>query len=422
MLKREQRLKNRNSGRRRAMIALYSATLFTTVFMIVEILAGIYSGSLAIITDAAHLLTDIAAMGLSILSMHIANRGPSSRASFGWSRTEILGALASILLIWLLIGVVIYEAIQRLIRDISLDGEEVNGMIMTIVGGLGLLVNLIDAGILWLGNAPHSHSHGSGGHSHSGGGGHSHAKSKSKSHSHSQSPSSPDSGSINSDFHQEQQSLVKSDHGHDYGTKSKSKSGHGHSHGSKSKSGHGHSHGSKSKKKTTKKRDAGDEENLNVSAAFIHVLGDCIQSVGVIIAAGVLWAGNYFTFHVRNGAYARSYYNIADPAISLLFALITLLTTFRLVMQLLNVLLERVPDDIDMKQVKKELDSIPGVEQVHDLHIWSISHGKTYASVHVMSKNYTCFHGLSCLRASVAHLLSLKGLFTFISHNPFFKV
>jgi zinc transporter 2 len=91
--------KNKNKGK----IALWIATIFTFLFMIFEIIGGWFAGSLAIMTDAAHLLTDIAAMLLSIFSIHLSSKPATSKMTFGYHRAEILGALASVVLIWALV-------------------------------------------------------------------------------------------------------------------------------------------------------------------------------------------------------------------------------------------------------------------------------------------------------------------------------
>jgi cation diffusion facilitator family transporter len=263
---------------RKAKISLIAATIFTMLFMVGEVVGGYIAGSLAIMTDAAHLLTDVAAMLLSLVAMHLSARAPTPRLSYGWQRTEILGALASVLLIWALVGILVYEAILRLIGDIHHQGEGVDGRIMTIIGSAGLAVNIIDAIILAWGNAPHGHAH-----SHGGGGG-----------------------------------------------------------------GHAHAHG----------RLLNGEGNVNVRAALIHVVGDCIQSVGVIAAAVLIWVGNELTY--GSPKHEGSWYNLADPITSLLFGAITLFITLRLVKQILSVLMETVPSHIDYKELKARLEALPG--------------------------------------------------------------
>jgi len=145
---------------KRAKRALIGASCFTLLFMFGELVGGYLAGSLAILTDAAHLLIDIASMLLSLFAMHLARRPADHHMTFGYHRAEILGALASVITIWTMIGILSYEAIRRLLADVKLEGDEVDGKIMTIIGSAGFVVNIIDALILKWGNAPHSHSHG----------------------------------------------------------------------------------------------------------------------------------------------------------------------------------------------------------------------------------------------------------------------
>jgi len=111
--------------------------------------------------------------------------------------------------------------------------------------------------------------------------------------------------------------------------------------------------------------------NINVSAAFIHVLGDALQSVGVMIAAALIW-------------YDDSW-NIADPICTFIFSLLVLFTTARLVKQSVGVLMEGAPEGIDPITVEDALHAVPGVLGVHDLHVWSLSVGKPSLSVHLQT-------------------------------------
>ena len=104
--------------------------------MICEIIGGLIANSLAIMTDAAHLLSDLAGFLISIFALWLATRPATSRLSFGFHRAEILGALISVLLIWVLTGVLVYEAIWRLAHP-----EDVDGKIMFIVSAAGLACN-----------------------------------------------------------------------------------------------------------------------------------------------------------------------------------------------------------------------------------------------------------------------------------------
>jgi len=353
---------------RKAMLALIYATCFTFVFMVGEIVGGYLAHSLAIMTDAAHLLTDIAAMLLSIFAMHLAKRPADRYMTFGYHRAEILGALASIITIWALIAILVYEAILRLKADVTKTGTAVDGRIMTIIGSAGLVVNIIDALILKWGNAPHGHSHGHGG-------GHSHG------HSHEHKEEKKQNGEAHK--HKDKEGHKHKDkEGHKHkdkeGHKHKDKEGHKH----KDKEGHSHEHKDKDKLKK-KKKDKKQHENVNVRAAFLHVVGDCIQSLGVIAASLVIWLGNYFKYH--SISVPHSYYNLADPIASLLFGVITLFTTISLLKNIVDVLMERVPKEFDYDEILSDLKAVDGVLEVTDLHIWSVSVGKVALSVHLTS-------------------------------------
>ncbi|EGG15617.1 putative zinc transporter [Cavenderia fasciculata] len=316
--------------KRRARLSLMVCLVLTTIFMIGEIVGGYIANSLAIMTDAAHLLTDIGAMFLSLFAMWISSQPPTSKLSFGFHRAEILGALVSVLMIWALTGVLMYEAIQRILHP----PDVVDGKIMFIIATCGLAINVIDALILHFGAGGHGHSHGgiNHGHSHGGGGGHNH------------------------------------------GDASKKKKKHGHSHSS-----HGHGHeieeidiekGLTINSRTgAPKKESKIKMDINVYSTYIHVIGDCFQSIGVMIAAAIIWI--------------KPHWKIADPITTFIFSIIVLFTTIRLLRQSLGVLMEGVPADISVAEVQHDLEALEGVFEVHDLHIWSITLGKPALSVHL---------------------------------------
>lgn len=97
------------------------------------------SGSLAIATDAAHLLSDFASFMISLFSIWVATRPATKKMSFGWYRAEVIGALISVLLIWVVTGILVYMAIQRVMqRDFEIDPS-----VMLITSGVGLAVNIL---------------------------------------------------------------------------------------------------------------------------------------------------------------------------------------------------------------------------------------------------------------------------------------
>ena len=158
------------------------STVFSIIFMIIEIVGGYMAGSLAIMSDAAHLLTDVASNLVSIAALYIGALPADYEKSYGYSRAEVIGAIISVLMIWALTGILLYEAILRTITLVGSGSHEVrltDGRLMTAVAGLGLVFNLVNLFIL----GGHSHGHGGHGHSH-GHHGHNHQNSEGSENEH----------------------------------------------------------------------------------------------------------------------------------------------------------------------------------------------------------------------------------------------
>ncbi|KAK1929222.1 putative zinc transporter protein [Phytophthora citrophthora] len=335
-------------GAKRAQRKLQLACVCSLLFMCAEIVGGFLAGSLAIMTDAAHLLSDVAGFCISLFAIWVSTLPASNRLSFGFQRAEVIGAITSVLVIWVLTGVLVYAAVERFMECLEPNPKEhVNGKLMFIVACIGLFVNLILMQILG-----HGHSHGGGGsHGHSHGGSHGHA------HGGSSSSSSE-------------------------------KEGHGHSHGDH---GHGHSHGGHDLEngeapKTSKKK----LENLNIQAAYIHALGDFIQSVGVCVAGALIWY--------------KPEWQIADPIATFVFSVLVLGTTIGIVRDSIHVLMEGTPDGIHADEIERGLRHCASVVAVHDLHIWSLSAGLPSLSVHLISDDAE-----TALHAAQRYLMS-KGI------------
>ena len=139
---------------RQAMTKLLVVTGISFMFMIGEIIGGYLSGSLAIITDAAHMLSDVTGFLISYFAIYMGSRPANHQMSFGYHRAEIIGALASIMLIW---GIIIYlfiEAIHRIV-----DPEEIDGKVMLITACVGLVCNIISIFTLHSCGGEHGHHH-----------------------------------------------------------------------------------------------------------------------------------------------------------------------------------------------------------------------------------------------------------------------
>lgn len=130
---------NKRAEGRKAMCKLLVVSIVCFVFMGGEVVGGYLSGSLAILTDAAHMLSDVAGFMISYFAIYMGNKPASFRMSFGYHRAEVLGALASILFIWGLLIWLIIEAFDRLMHASEIDGE-----IMLITASVGLACNIVN--------------------------------------------------------------------------------------------------------------------------------------------------------------------------------------------------------------------------------------------------------------------------------------
>ncbi|KJH48739.1 metal tolerance protein 1 domain protein [Dictyocaulus viviparus] len=257
--------------------------------MICEVVGGLWAKSLAIVTDAAHLLTDFASILISLFSIYIAAKPPSQRMSFGFHRAEVLGAFFSVFLIWIVTGVLVVLAVLRIINQ----EYNIDSTVMAITAVIGVLVNFVMGIMLYFGG-----------------------------HSHSHSPHV-----VGSDTHHNENSFEET--------------------GNHSSS----------------------TPNINVRAAFIHVIGDLVQSIGVLIAALII-------FFNKDWA-------IVDPICTLIFSVIVLCTTIYILKDAMVVLLEGRPSTIDFSNVFTSLERIKGVRKVHDLRIWALTMDKVAISVHL---------------------------------------
>ncbi|KAF5729798.1 metal tolerance protein 1-like isoform X2 [Tripterygium wilfordii] len=327
-----------------SMRKLLIAVVLCVIFMSVEVVGGIKANSLAILTDAAHLLSDVAAFAISLFSLWASGWEATPRQSYGFFRIEILGALVSIQLIWLLTGILVYEAIARLIHDTG----EVQGFLMFLVSAFGLVVNIAMA--LLLG---HDHGHGHGhGHDH----GHGHG------HDHDHGLGGDNHGHSHEDH----------DHTHKHGpNEAANRDHHHHRHeadhsepllGTCSEGENSSNNGPRQKK----------QRNINVQGAYLHVLGDSIQSVGVMIGGAIIWY--------------KPEWKIIDLICTLIFSVIVLGTTIRMLRNILEVLMESTPREIDATRLEKGLCEMDEVVAIHELHIWAITVGKVLLACHVKIK------------------------------------
>ncbi|KAF0294719.1 Zinc transporter 2 [Amphibalanus amphitrite] len=170
-------------------------------------------------------------------------------------------------------------------------------------------------------------------------------------------------------------------------------SGHGHSHGLSSSHSHSHGHSHGGERSAT--------ENINVRAATIHVLGDLIQSIGVLVAALIIKFKSALCFL----PYRQPEYRIADPICTLLFSAIVMATTVGVMRDATRILMESTPDSVQYSAVLCDLEGIEGVVNVHDLNIWSLSVDRTAITAHLTKESGA--DGDQILRTALA-LLRLR--------------
>ena len=248
--------------------ALAAALVLVTVFLGVEAAAGFLADSLALLADAAHMLSDSGSLGLALFAVWIAERPATPERSFGFRRVEILAALANgVALVAVAIWIFI-EAGRRL-----MDPSEPLGGWMLGVGAAGLAVNLAAAAIL-------------------------------------------------------------------------ARRG---------------------------------SESLNVRAALRHVLADLAGSLGVIGAAAAILVTGWL---------------YADPVVSILIGVLVLASSWTILRESVGILLEATPRGLDAEEVGQAMVELPGVREVHDLHIWTITSGFPALSAHVLVDAGADCHGL----------------------------
>ncbi|KAF5307467.1 hypothetical protein FQR65_LT06822 [Abscondita terminalis] len=263
---------------------LVSVSLLCFFFMVAELVGGYLAGSLAVMTDAAHLFSDLIGFFVSLISIWIGKKSPTRTMTFGYHRAEVLGAFLSVLAVWLLAGIFCVIAVGRLLKK----EYDIDANTMLIVASIGVIVNILMGAVLH--GLCHTHSHG---------------------------PTSRHT------------------------------------------------------------------DNINVRAAAAHVIGDLLQSVGVLIAAIVI------------KIFPKA--QVADPICTLLFSVVVVYATLRVAFDAIKILLEACPKPtIDLK---KMFIKIEGVKHVHSIHIWSLSPGKEAAAVHLAVDEY-CDRDLVLKRAT----------------------
>ena len=230
----------------------------TTAFMFAEVIGGILTRSLALISDAAHMFTDAAALAIALAAIKIGQRAADHKRTFGYYRFEILAAAFNATILFLVAGYILYEAYQRFRNP-----PDIQSLGMLVIAVIGLAVNLAGMRVL----------------------------------------------------------------------------------------------------------QQGSDKSLNVKGAYLEVWSDMLGSLGVILAAIVIYLTQWAW---------------VDAAVAAGIGLWVLPRTWKLLKESLNILLEGVPHDVALDKVEQALLAVPGVHEIHDLHVWALTSGRNSLTVHLV--------------------------------------
>ena len=237
------------------------ALILTSTFLVIEVIAGLITQSLALLSDAAHMFTDAAALAIALAAIQIAKRPADNKRTFGYQRFEILAALFNASMLFFVAMYILYEAYQRFTQP-----PEIQSIGMLVVASIGLVINLISMKILM----------------------------------------------------------------------------------------------------------SSATESLNMKGAYLEVLSDALGSVGVIIGAVIIYFTNWYW---------------VDTIIAIAIGFWVLPRTWILLKQSINILLEGVPEEVDIEKLRNDLLALDGVESIHQLKVWAITSKNIHLTVHLFAPN-----------------------------------
>ena len=336
----QERLKVQNK------VAMFKLKIISSVcftFMTIEFIFGYLAGSLAIISDATHLLSDLAGFLISLFSLIVALKPADKNFTFGYHRFEVLGALASILIIWALTVWLLIAAVYRIKHP-----NPIVGFIMVCIAAGSLVFNIIMNRILAYNPVVNSMDEGMGA-------------------IKAVNIKEENNDIINNSNEEVIMNLTKKNDMNelllDINTDENSNEKKGSN--------------SLGMNASDLEHNLKADDNPVIRAAYIHILGDMIQSTGVLLAALVI----YFFQDTHPGV------RILDPICTFGFAIVVLCITFPVSRDCFYVLLESTPRDLDIESLYNDLNSIKGVISVHDIHLWNISIGRPSIALHIICDN-----------------------------------
>eukprot|EP00761_Pharyngomonas_kirbyi_P005021 gb/GECH01005026.1/.p1 GENE.gb/GECH01005026.1/~~gb/GECH01005026.1/.p1 ORF type:complete len:426 (+),score=70.40 gb/GECH01005026.1/:1-1278(+) len=304
------------------------------VFFLAELVFGLITSSLTLLSDSFHMLSDLMSLFIGLIAILLGKRSKTTNLSYGWGRAEILGGLVNGVFLLSVDFFIVLEAVQRFFEPKPITRP----IFVLIVGGLGLLVNII--GLFIFG---HDHGHG---------------------------------------------------HGHDHD--------HDHDHENENEHTHGTSHNQQEENNTDVESQQKDKKhksgclqhmNVNIMGVFLHVFGDFLGSIAVMISATIIYLLGE----------DHKWPQYVDPALSLVIALLILCTTIPLVTNTAKILLQGVPSSVDLSDLEQQLYQINGVKGVHELHVWQLVNNRHVGSVHILCDGAEHFMNLAEKAQQVFH-------------------
>ncbi|MBN3285891.1 ZNT1 protein, partial [Polyodon spathula] len=355
-------------------------------FFIVEVVVSRITSSLAMLSDSFHMLSDVIALVVAFVAVRFAEKTQStSKNTFGWIRAEVMGALVNAVFLTALCFTIILEAIERFTEP-----QEIENPLMVIwVGAGGLLVNLFGLCMF------HGHSGGGHGHSHGGGHGHSHGNKKNKRNKICKSETPSGNGSSveetnNLVGHCNSPKIINSDRPERHDTKSSCCVTPSLSRSDIDLLQENSLDSHINRNTHYDELDHTDESasQLNMRGVFLHVLGDALGSVIVVLNAII------FTFVWQpcvEGEPWPCWVLYLDPTLCIIMVCILLYTTYPLLKESALILLQTVPKQIDMQRLNEKLRSVEGILAVHELHIWQLAGSRIIATAHIKCHDPTSY-------------------------------
>jgi cobalt-zinc-cadmium efflux system protein len=227
-------------------------------FIIIEVVAGFYNHSLSLLSDAGHNLADVGALGLSLFAFKMLTKKSTDQYTYGYKKTSILVALFNAMVLLISIGIITYEAVQRIFHP-----QQVSGINISIIAGIGIVINFVSARLF---------------------------------------------------FRQK-------------------------------------------------------ESDLNVRSAYLHLMSDAVVSLGIVVGGILMFYFKWFWL---------------DPLISIVIAIVILVSTWHLLKHSLRLSLDGVPKNVSIADIRSIAMKIKGVTDLHHIHVWAMSTTENALTAHLV--------------------------------------